>query len=62
MAKTVFNDAIIACLSEIHSRLTEAGQMKPAQTLAALLKPSRFRSISSPLHEAASLLNRLSQA
>jgi hypothetical protein len=73
MAKPVFNEAIVACLTEIHSRLSEAAQIaKAAEACASAGSIAEGVSVSMDieqliyeagrLHDAASLLNRLSQA
>ena len=72
MAKPVFNDAIVACLAEIHGQLSEAARIaKAAQACAEAGSLSEAVTISMDieqliyeagrLHDAASLLNRLSQ-
>ena len=72
MAKPVFNDAVVACLSEIQGRLCEAARIaKVAQACAEAGNLSEAMTISMDneqliyqagrLHDAASLLNRLSQ-
>jgi len=48
MAKPVFNDAVVACLDEIHTRLSEAARIAKAakacaRRQAASLKRYRFR-------------------
>jgi hypothetical protein len=73
MAKPVFNDAIVACLIEIHSRLSEAAQIAKAAEASAsagsiaegvsvLMDIEQLIYEAGRLHDAASLLNRLSQA
>ena len=72
MAKPVFNEAIVACLTEIHSRLSEAAQIAKAAEACASAGSIAGVSVSMDieqliyeagrLHDAASLLNRLSQA
>jgi hypothetical protein len=73
MARPVFKEAIVACLSEIHSRLSEAAQIaKAAEACASAGSIAEGISVSMDieqliyeagrLHDAASLLNRLSQA
>ena len=70
MAKPVFNDALVACLDEMHARLSEATQIaKAAQACAQAGSLSEAVAISMDiehliseagrLHDAASLLNRL---
>ncbi|MET4218182.1 hypothetical protein ABIB00_003399 [Bradyrhizobium sp. LB14.3] len=72
MAKPLFNDAVVACLGEIHGRLSEAARIaKAAQVCAEAGSVSEAVTISMDieqliyeagrLHDAASLLNRLSQ-
>jgi hypothetical protein len=72
MAKPVFNDAIVACLGEIHGRLSEAARIaKAAQACAEAGSLSEAVTISMDieqliyeagrLHDAASLPNRLAQ-
>ncbi|MGH6713103.1 MAG: hypothetical protein ACREEK_29630 [Bradyrhizobium sp.] len=72
MAKPVFNDAVVACLDEMHSRLSDATRIaKAAQACAQAGSLSEAVTISMDveqliyeagrLHGAASLLNRLSQ-
>jgi hypothetical protein len=72
MAKPVFNDAVRACLAEIHTCLSEAAQIaKAAEACAHAGSISEAITISMDieqliyeagrLHDAASLLNRLSQ-
>jgi hypothetical protein len=72
MAKPVFNDAVVACLDEIHTRLSEAARIaKAAKACAEAGSFSEAVSVSMDieqliyeagrLHDAASLLNRLSQ-
>jgi hypothetical protein len=72
MAKLVFNDAVVACLGEIHGRLSEAARIaKAAQACAEAGSLSEAVTISMDieqliyeagrLHDAASLLNRLSR-
>ncbi|MBR1267659.1 hypothetical protein JQ629_09080 [Bradyrhizobium sp. AUGA SZCCT0222] len=72
MVKPVFNDAVIACLDEVHSRLSEATQIaKAAQACARAGSLSEAVTVSMDieqliyeagrLHDAASLLNRLAQ-
>ncbi len=72
MANPVFNDAIVACLGEIHERLSDASRIaKAAQACAEAGSLSEAVTISMDieqliyeagrLHDAASLLNRLSQ-
>jgi hypothetical protein len=73
MVKPVFKDAVVACIGEIHMRLAEAAQIaKAAQACAEAGSLSEAVTISMDieqliyeagrLHDAASLLNRLSQA
>jgi hypothetical protein len=70
MAKPVFNDAVLACLDAIHTRLSDATQIaKAAQACAQAGSLSEAVAISMDieqliyeagrLHDAASLLNRL---
>jgi hypothetical protein len=72
MAKPVLNDAVVACLDEIHVRLSEATRIaKAAQACAQAGSLSEAVTISMDieqliyeagrLHDAATLLNRLSQ-
>ncbi len=72
MAKPVFDDAVVACLDEIHGRLSEAARIaKAAQACAHAGSLSEAITVSMDieqliyeagrLHDAASLLNRLSQ-
>ncbi len=72
MAKPVFDDAVIACLSEIHGRLSEAARIaKAAEACAQAGSLTEAVTISMDveqliyeagrLQDAASLLNRLSQ-
>jgi hypothetical protein len=72
MAKPILNDAVVACLDEMHSRLFEAARVaKAAQACAQAGSLSEAVTISRDieqlvyeagrLHDAASLLNRLSQ-
>jgi len=72
MAKPVFNDAIVACLDEIHDRLSEAARIaKAAQACAQAGSLSEAVTVSMDieqliyeaerLHDAASLMNRLSK-
>jgi hypothetical protein len=72
MAKPVFNDAVIACLDEMHARLSAAARIaKAAQVCAQAGSFSEAVTVSmdieqlmyeaSRLQDAASLLNRLSQ-
>ena len=71
MAKPVFNDAVLACFEAIHMRLSDATQItKAAQACAQAGSLSEAVTISMEieqliyeagwLHDAASLLNRLS--
>jgi len=71
MTEPVFNDAIVACLGEIHGRLSDAARItKAAQACAEAGSLSEAVTISMDieqliyeagrLHDAASLLNRLS--
>jgi len=73
MTKPVFDDAIVACLAEIHSRLSEATQIaKAAEACASAgsiaegvpvsMDNERLIYEAGRLHDAASLLNTLSQA
>jgi len=73
MDSAVNNDAIKVCLSEIHSRLSEAARIaKAAEACASAGSIAEGISVSMDieqliyeagrLHDAASLLNRLSQA
>jgi len=73
MDRAVINEAIKACLSEIHSRLSEATQIaKAAEACAIAGSVPEAGTVSMDieqliyeagrLHDAASLLNRLSQA
>ncbi len=73
MAKPVFNEAIVACLTEIHSRLSEAAQIaKAAEACASAGSIAEGISVSMDieqliyeagrLHDAASLLSKLSRA
>ena len=73
MDRAVINEAIKACLSEIHSRLSEAARIaKAAEACASAgsIAEGIFVSMdieqliyeAGRLHDAASLLNRLSQA
>jgi hypothetical protein len=73
MDRAVINEAIKACLSEIHSRLSEAARIaKAAEACASAGSIAEGISVSMDieqliyeagrLHDAASLLNRLSQA
>jgi hypothetical protein len=73
MPEPVFNEAIVACLTEIHSRLSQASQIaKAAEACASAGSIAEGISVSMDieqliyeagrLHDAASLLNRLSQA
>ena len=72
MANPTFKDAVTACLDEIHARLSEAAQIaKAAQACAHAGSIAEAVTISMDieqliyqagrLHDAASLLNRLSQ-
>jgi hypothetical protein len=72
MAKPVFNDAVVACLDEVHARLAEAARIaKASQACAQAGSLAEAVTISMDieqlvyeagrLHDAASLLNRLSQ-
>lgn len=72
MAKPVLNDAAIACLDEMHARLSEAAQIaKAAQACAQAGSLTEAITVSidieqliyeaDRLHDAASLLNRLAQ-
>ena len=72
MDRAVINEAIKACLSEIHSRLSEAARIaKAAEACASAgsIAEGIFVSMdieqliyeAGRLHDAASLLNRLSQ-
>jgi hypothetical protein len=72
MDSAVINEAIKACLGEIHSRLSEATQIaKAAEACASAGSIAEGISVSMDieqlmyeagrLHDAASLLNRLSQ-
>jgi hypothetical protein len=72
MGKPAFNDAVTACLGEIHGRLSEAARIaKAAKACAEAGSTSEAVTISMDieqliyeagrLHDAASLLNRLSQ-
>jgi hypothetical protein len=72
MAKPVFSDAVVACLGEIHGRLSEATRIaKAAQACAEAGSLSEAVAISMDieqmiykagrLHDAVSLLNRLMQ-
>jgi hypothetical protein len=72
MSKPNFDDAVIACLSEIHTRLSEAARIaKAAEACAQAGSISEAVTISMDieqltyeagrLHDAVSLLNRLSQ-
>jgi hypothetical protein len=72
MAKPAYNDAVVACLDEMHARLSEATRIaKAAQACAQAGSHSEAVTISMDieqliieagrLHDAASLLNRLSQ-
>jgi len=73
MDRAVINEAIKACLGEIHSRLSEAARIaKAAEACASAGSIAEGISVSMDieqliyeagrLHDAASLLNRLSQA
>jgi hypothetical protein len=73
MDRAVINEAIKACLVEIHSRLSEAARIaKAAEACASAGSIAEGISVSMDieqliyeagrLHDAASLLNRLSQA
>jgi hypothetical protein len=73
MDRAVINEAIKACLAEIHSRLSEAARIaKAAEACASAGSIAEGISVSMDieqliyeagrLHDAASLLNRLSQA
>jgi hypothetical protein len=73
MAKPDFKDAVVACLSEIHARLSEAAQIaKAAEACAQAGSVAEAVTISMDieqliyeagrLQDAASLMNRLSQA
>ena len=73
MANPALNDAVVACLDEVHARLSEAARIaKAAQACAQAGSVSEAVTISMDieqliyeagrLHDAASLLNRLSQA
>ena len=73
MDRAVINEAIKACLTEIHSRLSEAARIaKAAEACASAGSIAEGISVSMDieqliyeagrLHDAASLLNRLSQA
>ena len=73
MDRAVINQAIEVCLSEIHSRLSEAARIaKAAEACATAGSIAEGVSVSMEieqliyeagrLHDAASLLNRLSQA
>ncbi|WP_291846606.1 hypothetical protein, partial [Bradyrhizobium sp.] len=70
MAKPIFNEAVIACLSEIHARLSEAARIaKAAEACAQAGSLTEAVTISMDveqliyeagrLQDAASLLNRL---
>ncbi len=72
MAKPVFNDAVVACLDEVHARLAEAvriaraaqacaqaGSLAEAVTVSMDIEQLIYEA--GRLHDAASLLNRLSQ-
>jgi len=72
MAKPVFNDAVVACLNEMHTRLadaarigkaaqacTQAGSLSEAVTVSMDIEQLIYEA--GRLHDAASLLNRLSQ-
>jgi hypothetical protein len=72
MTKPLFNDAVVACLDEVHVRLSEAARIaKAAQACAQAGSHSEAVTISMDieqllyeagrLQDAASLLNRLSQ-
>ena len=72
MSKPNFDDAVTACLSEIHARLSEAARIaKAAEVCAQAGSISEAVTISMDieqltyeadrLHDAVSLLNRLSQ-
>lgn len=72
MANPTFKDAVIACLDEIHARLSEAAQIaKAAQACAHAGSIAEAVTMSMDieqlvydagrLHDAASLLNKLSQ-
>lgn len=72
MAKPVFNDAVVACLGEIHGRLSEAARIaKAAQACAEAGSVTEAVTISMDieqliyeagrLHDAASLLNKLAR-
>ncbi len=72
MAKPVFKDAVVACLDEMHSRLSDAARIaKAAQACAQAGSLSEAVTVSMDieqliyeagrLHDAASLLNRLAQ-
>ncbi|MCK1303794.1 hypothetical protein IVB33_17210 [Bradyrhizobium sp. 24] len=70
MGKPAFNDAVIACLSEIHKQLVEAAQIaKAAEACALAGRVAEAITVSMDieqliyeagrLHDAASLMNRL---
>lgn len=72
MAKSIFNDAVVACLDEVHAQLAEAARIaKAAQACAQAGSVSEAVTISMDieqliyeagrLHDAASLLKRLSR-
>jgi hypothetical protein len=72
MAKRDFNDAVVACFGEIHTRLAEATRIaKAAEACALAGSVAEAVTISMDieqliyeagrLHDAASLMNRLSQ-
>ncbi len=72
MAKPILNDAVVACLDEMYSRLSEAARIaKAAQACAQAGSFSEAVTISMDieqliyeagrLHDAASLLNKLAQ-
>jgi hypothetical protein len=73
MAKAIFDEALTACFTEIHSRLSEAAQIaKAAEACASAGSLAEAVTISMDieqliyeagrLQDAASLLNRLSRA
>ena len=72
MGNPAFNDAVIACLGEIHKRLSEAAEIaKAAEACALTGRVAEAITVSMDieqliyeadrLHDAASLMNRLAQ-
>ncbi|WP_426610583.1 hypothetical protein [Bradyrhizobium sp. McL0616] len=72
MDKPAFNDAVIACLGEIHKQLSEAAQIAKAAEACALagrvpeaitisMNIEQLIYEAGRLHDAASLMHRLAQ-